>query len=166
MSAFQFSYFYKLFPVFFAFNTKYLPATKFILHAIFRTSSMMLRNLHIVIEDFFLKKWSLVPQAMMLRNLHIVIEDFFLKMWSLVPQAEAALDNIKKEWFSNRLTRFCRGSADGHLMSNNGLESTNRVSKGSGTLMKRTASVPLPLNTLFVLSNPLLFTTWPSADPR
>lgn len=76
---------------------------------------------------------------MRLRNFHIVKEDFFLWKRSLVPQAKVPLDSIKKEWCSHRLTRFHRGSTDGYVMNNNGLESTNKVFKDSGTLMKRTA---------------------------
>ena len=65
------------------------------------------------------------------------VKDLFVEKWSKVPEAQHPLENIKKEWFSPRLTRFYRGAAEGYVMNNNGLESTNRVLKDSGTLHQR-----------------------------
>ena len=61
----------------------------------------------------------------------------FLKKWETVLGAEKPYNKMKDIWLSDRVTRFYRGAAEGCVMSNNGLESTNRVFKDECTVRER-----------------------------
>lgn len=61
------------------------------------------------------------------------VSSLFVEKWSAVPSAQVPLEHFKKIWLSERVCRFYRGSAEGYVMNNNGLEATNRVLKDTGT---------------------------------
>lgn len=65
------------------------------------------------------------------------VKTFFVEKWSKVEAVKGPLESVEKEWFSQRLTRFYRGAAEGYVMNNNGLESTNKVFKDRGTIHER-----------------------------
>ena len=64
----------------------------------------------------------------------MIEKTFFVEKLSKVEAAKGPLESIKKEWFSQRLTRFYRGAAEGYVMNNNGLKSTKKVFRDRGTI--------------------------------